>query len=177
MVAFYYQPPGCLRVLDPQVDEYNWMVPIYLRESLKLATTGPILAEPRGEGPPPAPPASIYGGEIAHGWCYYFEKADLARQAGDWETVAALGDEAFTSGDYPNDPLERFTFIEGYAHSGDWERSADLTRQTLSFSPVVMRPMLCKLWERIEKDAPNSPEKQKYLPAIQTQLDCGQALK
>jgi len=29
-----------------------------------------------------------------HGWCYYYQKANLARQQGDWEQVIALGREA-----------------------------------------------------------------------------------
>jgi hypothetical protein len=177
MVAFYYNPPGCLRVLDPEVDVYNWMVPVYLRESLRLTTTDPILPESQPGKSPPRPPAHIFGEEIAHGWCYYFEKADLARQLGDWQRVADLGNEAFAGSDYPNDPLERFTFIEGYAHTGDWDRAHNLTQDTYSFSPQVMQPMLCKLWERIERETSPSVEKQKTTQSIQAELNCSQALK
>ena len=48
----------------------------------------------------------IYGPEPAHGWCYYFEQAELAAQDGDWVRVAALGDKAFSLNHYPNDPVE-----------------------------------------------------------------------
>ena len=33
-------------------------------------------------------------------------------------SVAELGDAAFALDDHPNDPVERFVFIEGYAHIG-----------------------------------------------------------
>jgi hypothetical protein len=177
MVAIFYNPPGCLRVLDPQVDVYNWMVPLYLRDHLNQVNFTPILSEPQHGKPAPRPPASIYGSEIAHGWCYYFEKADLARQLGEWQKVAALGDEAFSSSDYPNDPLERFPFIEGYAHVGRWDRAISLTHDTFSYSPQIMQPMVCKLWDRIEQAAPASPEKQSALQTVQAELRCSQAFK
>ncbi|MBK6791612.1 MAG: hypothetical protein IPG80_03540 [Anaerolineales bacterium] len=46
----------------------------------------------------------------------------MARQKRDWETVTRLGDVAFALNDHPNDPLEWFVFIEGYAHKGDWKK-------------------------------------------------------
>jgi len=38
----------------------------------------------------PVMPEDIFGKEPPHTWCYYYEKAELARQAGDWEQVAKL---------------------------------------------------------------------------------------
>ncbi len=177
MVAFYYNPPGCLRVLDPQVDVYNWLIPIYLKESLSLTSTSPILPEPQPGKSIPRPPAPIFGEEIAHGWCYYFEKADLARQMGDWQQVAALGDEAFASSDYPNDPLERFPFIEGYAHVGKWDQAVNLSQDAYTFSPSLMQPMLCKLWERTIQETPTSAEKQTAVQTIQSDFNCSPVLK
>ena len=63
-----------------------------------------------------------------------------------------MGDQAFASGDYPNDPVERFPFIEGYAHTGNWARALELSREAQIISPVVMQPMLCRLWQRIERE-------------------------
>ncbi len=171
VVVIYYQPPGCMRVLDAEVEQYNWMVPGYLRETLFLTATWPILTSPLPDRPQPQPPENIYGVEISHGWCYYYEKADLARQAGDWEVVAALGDEAFQSSDYPNDPVERFPFIEGYAHIGRWSRASELSEEVYTITPVS-RPMLCALWQRIERETTSSEDRQNVLGAIRRQLDC-----
>ncbi len=104
VVAFYYAPPGCLRLLDPQIDPYNHLIPdeTLLRDAAHLSTTTPILDRSVARMP------KIYGPEPAHNWCYYFERADLARQIGDWTQVTNLGDKAFKLDDYPNDPLERF---------------------------------------------------------------------
>lgn len=172
VIVLSYNPPGCLRVLDPEIDPLNWMLPEYLREKLPLVNIDSILTTPADGKPVPRPPLHIYGDEIPKGWCYYFEKADLARQAGDWQEVATLGDQAFAEADYPNDPLERFPFIEGYAHTGNWDRAASLTRDSLAISPLVMQPMLCKLWERIENSTASSTEREAILKDVRDTLSC-----
>lgn len=67
----------------------------------------------------PVPPASIFGSEPEHDWCFYYQKADLARQRGDWEEVARLGAEAEKLGLHPNDQIELMPFLQAYAFLGD----------------------------------------------------------
>lgn len=151
-VAFYYQPPGCLRLLDPEIDPINRLIPVdsLMREAASLSSTAPISSEPAVRMP------DVYGPEPEHAWCYYFQKADLARQIGDWEQVIELGDKAFELDDSPNDPVERFVFIEGYAHTGDWERAIDLSEASYRISKNYVGPLLCRLWERIEAETDES---------------------
>jgi hypothetical protein len=168
VIAFYYAPPGCLRLLDPEIDPYNRLLPAesLMREAASLSTTGPVLEKPSARMP------DIYGPEPAHGWCYVFEQADLARQALDWKRVAALGDQAFALDDYPNDPLERFVFIEGYAHTGDWEKALDLSQDSYMVSKNVVGPSLCRLWERIKRTTTASPEKDEVVRQVVTMFVC-----
>ena len=65
---------------------------------------------------PPRPP---FGAEPPHGWCYYYEKADLARQQGNWDDVVRLGDEAAKHRLHPNDAIEWLPFLQGYAYTGN----------------------------------------------------------
>jgi len=152
-LAFYYQPPGCLRLLDPQIDANNRLIPddSLMRDAARLSSPAWILEEPSSSMP------GIYGSEPDHGWCYYFEKADLARQSGDWEQVVKLGDRAFALDDYPNDPVERFVFIEGYAHTGDWKKAVELSQTSYKVSKSYVGPLLCKLWDRIGREVENTP--------------------
>ena len=145
-LAFYYDPPACLRVLEPDIDANNHFISAesQMREASALSNETMILNQPTARMP------DIYGPEPTHGWCYYFQKADLARQFGDWEEVVHLGDIAFELKDHPNNPVERFVFIEGYAHVGDWERALKLSKEAYRVSKDYMRPLLCRLWERIE---------------------------
>jgi hypothetical protein len=171
-LALYYNPPACLRLLEPDLDSKNRLIP---DDSLmREASADRILAQSRAVMP------DIYGPEPEHGWCYYFQKADLARQMGDWEAVAELGDKAFELDDYPNDPLERFVFIEGYAHTGDWERAVELSRVSYRVSREYVGPLLCRLWERVEaetvesqgRDALSQSKRSGALAEIHSMIPC-----
>ena len=65
------------------------------------------------------PPASIFGSEPEHDWCFYYQQADLARQRGNWDEVARLGGEAESLGFHPNDQIEWMPFLQAYAFLGD----------------------------------------------------------
>ncbi len=171
VIVLYSEPPGCLRVLDPEVEADNWMVPQDLRKVMILTNPDQILPAPAQGKDAPRPPQHIYGNEIPRGWCYYYEQADLARQFEDWQTVADLGNAAFASGDYPNDPIERFPFIEGYAHVGDWETALRLTNDSHQVTALMTAP-LCKLWDRIEHRTSGTPEQQEALTAARASLGC-----
>jgi len=168
VVAFYYAPPGCLRLLDPEIDPYNRLIPddSLMRDVAKLSSTQPILSQPIARMP------EIYQPEPPQNWCYYFEQADLARQLGNWEKVADLGDKAFKLGDYPNDPLERFVFVEGYAHTNQWQKALEYSQVSFKVSKNYVSPLLCRLWERIDREAPASPEKNDTVLQAKTLYGC-----
>lgn len=168
VISFYYLPPACLRVLDPEIDSQNHFIPdqYMMREGAALSSTEWIQTSETARMP------KVYGPEPAHGWCYYFEQADLARQMGRWDEVAKLGDRAFALSDYPNDPAERFVFIEGYAHVGDWAKALQYSNQSHRVSPVYIDPMLCKLWSRIAADTPSSSSKENAMQEVRTKFAC-----
>jgi hypothetical protein len=123
-----------------------------MREASALSNRDQILALGNAVMP------RVYGPEPQRGWCYYFEKGDLARQFGDWETVTRLGDEAFKLNDHPNNPVERFVFIEGYAHVGDWDRALKLSKESYKVSKDFVGPLLCQLWKRIQTETADDVE-------------------
>lgn len=154
-----FAAPGCLHVLDPQ--EAVWrlslpqaetvaqasglglpLVPAQTLRALPLSNLAQILVD----APQPALPA-LLGAEPAHGWCYTYQKADLARQQGAWETVARLGDEAFAIPSLPDEPFEYLPFIEAYARLGRVKDARLLTRQVAAEMPLL-KPALCAVWER-----------------------------
>jgi hypothetical protein len=167
-VVFYYSPPRCLRLLDPEIDNENRLIPddSLLRDAAFLSSTAPILSEPTARMP------QVYYPEPAHGWCYFFQKADLARQAGDWKQIVEIGDKAFASGDYPNDPMERFVFIEGYAHTGDWEKAVELSQVSYKISKSFVGPPLCKLWNRIARETKDTQEQKVTIEIVQNKFEC-----
>jgi hypothetical protein len=168
VVAFSVSSPGCLRVLDPEIDPYNRLIPddSLLREAARLSNTAFILDEQTARMP------EIYYPEPAHNWCYYFEKADLARQLGNWQEVTELGDIAFKLEDYPDDPLERFVFVEGYAHTGEWDKALEYSQISYKVSKNFVGPLLCRLWDRIDRLVPVSPEKGEFVIQAKTLFVC-----
>ena len=104
---------------------------------------------------PGYPPTDLFGKEPAHGWCYFYEKADLADQLGQWQQVVELGKQAEQQGLRPavspaNNPYEWLPFIEGYAMSGDWANAQSLTTANAKIDKKYA-PMLCDLWNRITR--------------------------
>ncbi|HTP02331.1 MAG TPA: hypothetical protein VMJ64_13245 [Anaerolineales bacterium] len=151
IVAIYVPPVGCLRVLDPALGDAE----TYSRYPDSL--TGPIaLSNPSRiliNEPSPALPASPFGKEPAHTWCYFYEKAELARQAHNWQMIVNLGEQAARLGFTPQDAFEWLPFIEGYARTGGVEHATRLSQAAWEQDTKLHRG-LCVLWQRLKKDGP-----------------------
>ena len=168
-LVFYYDPPYCLRLLDPDLDSNNRFISedSLLRAASALSNPERILRVPTTSMP------SFYGAEPPHGWCYYFQKAELARQFGDWEEVNRLASEAFNLDEHFNNPVELFVFIEGYAHAGDWDEAISLSKEARQVSKSYVDPLLCKLWKRIEAETTSSEDRSGALTEIFELTECG----
>lgn len=68
---------------------------------------------------PATVPVQIFGHELDHRWCYYYQKMSLARQVGDWQEVARLADEAQARDLRPNDYSEWVPALQAYASLGE----------------------------------------------------------
>jgi hypothetical protein len=67
---------------------------------------------------------SIFGSEPDHGWCYYYQKIDLALQTGNFTEAARLADEANQKGLTPTDDTEWVPVIEAYARTAQTHKTA-----------------------------------------------------
>jgi hypothetical protein len=165
-VAVYFAPPGCLRVLDPEIDPLNRLIPPDLREAAYLSNPSLIRADN------PASLPGFYQPEIPRNRCYYLSLAELARQRQDWQAVVELYEQSQSLGDHPNDPFENFVYIEGLAHQGKSQKALNLTRQAYRFSRGFMRPPLCALWERIERETTPGGERDAMIVEAREALEC-----
>ena len=149
-LVFTYQPPRCVTIFDPEmksrIPESDYLRP----EAREISNPERIITD---ANPAASPPYHIFGPTPEHGWCYYFQKAELARQKGDWGEVAALGDQAqaFMEELDENNIDELLPFIEGYARVGQLGKSIQLSEQTYKLAPVT-RFALCATWDRIQED-------------------------
>jgi hypothetical protein len=71
----------------------------------------------------PDAPTQIMGDEPEHGWCYFYQKINLALQMGDWAGAARLADEARLADVQPQDEAEWLPVLEAYANVGDEKKA------------------------------------------------------
>jgi hypothetical protein len=102
---------SCVRLIDGHSPDLSIGDP---QRILLIASRSELDNVTTGDGQS-VPPASIFGEEPEHDWCFYYQKADLARQQGDWKEVARLGAEADKLGLHPNDQIELMPFLQAYA--------------------------------------------------------------
>lgn len=95
-------------------------------------------------------PEYAFGREPERGWCYYFEKSDLAVQQADWDRAAELGNNALSLGLSPADQTEWFPFIQAYARTGNAERLEAILVQLESNE--FMSKQLCEIVRHSEID-------------------------
>jgi hypothetical protein len=138
-----------VKAVDPSQDTHTPQKPLYFSRVLPISNLGLIQS---GANPPARPPQAYFGAEPDPSWCYYFEKADLARQNGNWQEVTRLGDLAFQLNTrlYEVNAPELLPFIEGYADTGNWVKARELTLEAhrLTFR---MDRILCDTWKRISQ--------------------------
>ena len=168
IVAIYVPPNGCLRVLDPALGDSQTYskFPASLTAPIALSDPSRILVD----APALRLPASPFGKEPAHSWCYFYERAELARQSRDWQVIVALASQASEAGYSPDDDFEWLPFIEAYARTGDLDSAQRLTRRLWDADAKLHRG-LCVLWARLQQDS--SPALQSAASALTGQYACG----
>ncbi|MBN2258264.1 MAG: hypothetical protein JW704_10645 [Anaerolineaceae bacterium] len=166
-IALFAVPPSCIRLLDRKLDDNYQRLPALSAKAARFSNLEQIRFDNQA-----VPPYHVFGQEPAPTWCYYFEKADLARQKKDWSAIVAYGDLAFTLNDNPNEATERLPFIEGYAHLCHWDRAVELSRDTVSHGGEGVITMLCNAWSRIAKTTAASPEQIQALQSIESDYNC-----
>ena len=132
---------GCVRVLD-SINEGDPDLNSSVADLFDISDVSTIKAIPDL-----APNFDIFGAEPPHNWCYFFEKADLARQMQDWETILQLKAEADASGYEPDVAAEDLPFIEAYAQTNRWDQAYQLSlaaHEIGSGSGMA----LCNAWRR-----------------------------
>lgn len=169
-VVIFYDPPRCLKVIDPVVDRFLPVKPLHIREMTPLSQPGLIQTDP---DTPAQPPEHILGPESPHTWCYYFQKAELYGAAGDWQSAAQMADEALkvTKHFTEKNVSELFPFVEAYAHTGSWEEAAALTLQAVSIWDKTRYP-LCDVWKRIAASTEAEPQRQTAIQNMEESLQC-----
>lgn len=148
VVAIKYNPPACLQMMD-RVYANSVALPNLTEmqvNEMKLTDLALIDSAPAHQ-----PLAEIFGSQPPADWCYYFEKADLARQIGDYETAASLGEEAIGKGFAPRAASEWLPFLESNIRLGKWERVEFIASEIRKSGGNYLNG-LCSTLKRLSKD-------------------------
>lgn len=169
-LSIFYKPPNCVKVLDAVLDAELPGRPLYITPAVPFSRSSLILANP--ERPAYLPP-EIFGQEPEPDWCYYFEKAELARQTGDWQTTALMADKALAIGKKMSEAnvVEWMPFIEGYLNTDRIEEAENLSLAVYQEHPK-MRRMLCAAWDRAAGSGATSPAYDEALKRLDGVLAC-----
>jgi hypothetical protein len=164
-LAVDYTDGRCVQILTSD-DRVNYNLPDDFRPVAGFSNQALVLSQGGV-----TPSQRIFGQAPRPTWCYYFQKAELARQFGDWERVTVLKKEADQAGFEPFNAYELFPFIEAYAMRAEWGPAQKLTSQAYKALPKSSDG-LCLIWKRVG----NSPSKLAgygaVFPQVSTQLGC-----
>lgn len=131
-------PESCVQIIDGRRPELSSFETDRFIKMAPFSEIDHVLVD----DPAHVPPAVVFGPEPARGWCYYFEKASLARQGGDWKEIVRLAQEARSRELFPHDQVEWLPFLQGWAMEGQVQQLADINARITD--PLVRR-QACRL--------------------------------
>jgi hypothetical protein len=169
LVAFNPEMKRCLWVLQPQ-DSNLRLVSEDMRQ-VSLGSNVKLIEE--NSGIETSLPEQLYGKQNTKTWCYYFQKADLARQYGRWSDIPGLWNEATSVGLSADNGYEYIPFIEGYAHSDDWGQVNSLAKSANKITPGL-EPSLCAMVDRLAATTPESESRNNTLGTLKNIFKCSE---
>ncbi len=167
LLSFNPEFKRCLWILQPQ-DTNLRLVNDDMR---RLSAGSDITLIEQSDGAMTDIPESIYGKQNNNTWCYYFEKADLARQYHQWDEVVRLWEEAQANSERADNGFEYIPFIEGLGFQEDWEQMKSLIRNANRIT-AGLEPSLCSALDRLAANAPASQERDDTIINSKNDLNC-----
>jgi len=167
VLVIYMPQNGCLRVLDPaRGDQITYGGQSrFLTDAIPLSDLSNIIVEDNNTA------RISFLPEPKHTWCYYFAKAELARQTGHWEQVIGLMDEARALGYKPEDPFEWLTYIEAQAQTGNISVARGKSMVVFKQENRT-RKGLCELWKRVGATAPSKSQATNSVKQMLSVFEC-----
>jgi hypothetical protein len=134
-------PNTCVHVIDGKNPELIKNEEPIIKLSASFSNIDQIMTDRKVDLPPKNP----FGNEPNHTWCYYYQKAQLARQKLDWQEVVDLMEKAKKLGFSPNDKSELLPFIEGYLMIGNIETTSNYLQKIENDKVLINN--FCKTFE------------------------------
>jgi hypothetical protein len=166
IIVFEPEKNQCLWILRPEDAAYRGL-PEQVKKAAQVSNLSRI--QDKHETYPTLYRAIIPDNPAS--WCFHYQRADLARQAGNWEQVVFFWELAERGGYAPGHGFEYIPFIQGYAHQGNWKQALALTKQSNRVS-ANMKTILCPVWEELSTSTPESAERDTAVSDAMNLLSC-----
>lgn len=137
---------SCLWAFDKNIIEYPEYSENLLRSNSIYSDARELTSKHKAAS---SPPSLIFGKEPAHGWCYYFEKASLARQQKNWSELSKLTAEVLEKKMIPEDQNEWLPFIESLLIENRYDQAKSLIFSN-SRNSLIFRENICSLTKRLK---------------------------
>ncbi len=156
----------CLWVLQPQDTNLR-----LVSDDVRKLAAGSDIGLIKQSSKEVTPPEEIYGKQNTQTWCYYFQKADLARQYQDWDEIVRLWNEAQANDERADNGFEYIPFIEGLGHTEDWDQVKEITKLANRVT-AGLEPSLCSALDRLAANAPTSQKRDETIANLKDDLNC-----
>jgi hypothetical protein len=170
ILVVYRSPKGqnCLWVLDPS-DAGDPAIPAGLRNKVTQSNLTRIQLKPNS---PDYPPRDLFNEEPVHSWCYFYEKASLAAQYGQWKKAADLINQAEDSGTLKDaQPHELIPAIQAKLETSQWDFAKELSLKALD-KDERYKSLYCQLWDRYSKVSRTGADELKIYRDFKKQAGC-----
>jgi len=166
-IVIYIPKNGCLRILDPVLGDQSTYANLspYLADAIPLSDPNLIMVDANDTLGIP------FLREPKHAWCYYYTKAELARQKNKWDQIIKLMDEATALGYKPDDPFEWLPYIEAQVVTGNLDDAEKLSAEVMKQDKKISKG-LCQVWERIQAQALAGSDQEFQVHSILSRLAC-----
>jgi hypothetical protein len=166
LLSFNPEMKRCLWVMQPQDTNLR-----LVSDDMRKLSAGSDINLIQQTNSEPTLPESIYGKQNTQTWCYYFEKADLARQYKQWDEIARLWNESQAIGERADNGFEYIPFIEGFGHLEDWDYVKTQTKFAKKITAGI-EPSLCSALDRLTANAPASQQRDDTIKNLKDDLKC-----
>lgn len=150
-IYVYKESNNCLRVVDDELTPLLSIASGYNKTMIDAAALSNLNLIGMPDGKPAQPIYEVVGKELPHDWCFYFEKAELARQQEQYSEAVNLYTESQNLGFAPKTVTEWYPFIDSLGRTGDWSEAEKLTKLAAIDNRISVNG-LCNIWGNFAKD-------------------------
>lgn len=170
MLVLYMPEKGCLQVVSPETDPASFQSDRYdslWGDLIELSDLSRINTEAVSATLPP----EFFNEVSTNQWCYFYQKASLAEQQGQWPMVIQQFELAEDSGLLPLNQSEWFPLIRAKIQMGELQEAIGISEKVKVYDQFTNQG-LCSLWQ--DEELSPSPSEFGRIKTLLEKWDCSE---